>query len=143
MDRIDLHINTLENYADKAMLFTHLRARQNPSSSEAMRDQIVKARYFSLERNKKFGVEFNRDLTAQMLVEASGLTSEDFKRIINRVVPQSASPRSMMRSLRVARTLADLSYLDKITEAHVEKAWQWQPESAARERGDHTLGITI
>ena len=56
-------------------------------------------------------------------------------------IPQTASQRSLIRSVRIARTLADIHDREKINSSDLIQAWKWQPESAAHARGDFALGL--
>jgi predicted ATPase with chaperone activity len=101
-----------------------------------MKAKVQRARQQATERNKEFGCVVNRDLPATMIVAASGLSSAAFAATVNEVIPRSASNRSVLRSLRVARTLADVHERESICLWDVAQAWRWQAEEAAHERGE-------
>ena len=56
--------------------------------------------------------------------------------MVNRRIPRSASSRSVLRCLRVARTLADVEGSEVMREEDLDQAWRWQAERAAQDRGD-------
>ena len=141
LDRIDLHINVPESQTKSADLFLGLSERSSGSLTEKMRTAVSRAREQAYERNKAYGCRVNRDLPAAMLLAASGLSAGEFTAVVNGIIPRSASNRSVLRSLRVARTLADIHAREAIAAQDVAQAWSWQAEEAAHERGEmvHSL----
>ncbi|MBM4252623.1 MAG: ATP-binding protein [Deltaproteobacteria bacterium] len=141
LDRIDLHINVPETQANSADLLLGLSHRLPGSVTARMRTAVSRARQRAYERNRAFGCCVNRDLPATTLLEASGLAATDFAGVVNDVIPSSASNRSVMRCLRVARTLADIHDRETLSESDLVQAWRWQAEAAAHERGEmvHSL----
>lgn len=75
------------------------------------------------------------ELTAELL---SGATGREGERAIQAC--RSISARGLIRSLRVARTLADLDTVEAVGYEHFRQAVLWQAGAAALERGD--LGFT-
>jgi predicted ATPase with chaperone activity len=67
---------------------------------------------------------------------ASACTAEQFDSLLEIFIPLRLSNRAILRSLRVARTLADLDGSLAIRTQHVRKAVSWQAVMAARERGE-------
>jgi magnesium chelatase family protein len=137
LDRIDLHVNMPERPGTSAELLMRLAGRSPAAGPTArMREQVRAARAFAAVRNRRFGVEVNRDLPAHLLVAASGLTPDRFADLVGSAVPASASSRAVSRCLRVARTIADLGGRDAVSEADLAQAWSWQAEGAAVARGE-------
>ena len=142
LDRIDIHVNVPEVRAESSALFVRLAGGQAGQQTQRMRQRVSHARDLALARNAQFGIEFNRDLSAAQLLEASGLSASGFAKIVDEVVPRSASTRSVLRCLRVARTIADLENRPVVERTDVETAWGWQAEAAARARGDMARGLS-
>lgn len=136
LDRIDLHVNMPEPTHDTGAIFLRLQSREDADQTARMRRTVQKAREMAQERNRAFGVVFNADLKARDLVQASGLSPEVFGALVSARIPQTASSRSVLRCLRVARTLADIDGRPTLGEGDIDQAWHWQAEKAAQERGE-------
>lgn len=136
LDRIDIHLNMPEPEAASSGLFLQLATAAGLSQTQVLAARVVRAREFGLARNAQFAVSYNRDLAAQHMLKASGLNSPDFAQLVNAVIPRTASSRSALRALRVARTLADLEEVAAMRLSHLQTAWSWQAEPAARQRGE-------
>ncbi len=139
LDRIDMHINVSEPRQNAGEIFIALSDREIISRTDDMRKKVSQSLEYSISRNQKLGVNYNSELSAEQLVQVSGHHVKDFSKLIDRVIPSTASNRSMLRCLRVARTLADLDPSEKMLDSHLEKAWSWQAEPAAIARGESFL----
>ncbi len=137
LDRIDIHINFPEFNDDKSSILRALNP-QRESQTASMRNQVVAARKLAVERNREFGCLLNRDLKAQHLVRASGLAESEFGDLIEAKIKHGSSVRSVIKSLKVARTIADVDQSQVVQAQHFEQAWRWQHDNAARERGEIT-----
>ncbi len=137
LDRIDIHFAVREPSDDAAHLFLRLASGPNEKNKTLrLAEQVAEARAFSLHRNKKYGVEFNRDLASAHLVEASGLCDKQFRTLINRCFPKHQSNRANAKTIRVARTLADLAMSEAIREEDFVQACRWQAVNVARAVGE-------
>ncbi|MFK7827142.1 MAG: YifB family Mg chelatase-like AAA ATPase [Oligoflexales bacterium] len=142
LDRIDLHVNLFETKIDQSDILTKLHTKPaNSSQTATLKNKVYEARRFAKERNLRFKVSDNKNLSPDMLLNASGLQADEFKELIKSIVPKNLSQRSLVRSIQVARTLADLQQRSQICESDLKSALAWQAEAAARERGDFALGI--
>lgn len=141
LDRIDLHVNVPEPAEASADLFTQLASRGGSGRTAAMRLTVARARLMALDRNGRFDARFNCDLAPRYLVAATGLPPDIFASYVNRHVPKTATNRSIVRAVRVARTLADLDAADVVRPSDVAEAWSWQAEKAAQGRGEDVLGL--
>jgi len=140
LDRIDLHVRMPDQPGARSDIFLQLKEREGASLTRKLADTVRSARDFGAKRNEKIGARFNRDLKADQLVEASGLASLDFKKIVDSCTPKYATRRAVIRSLRVARTLADLETRENIQANHIMQAWKWLPDSSDRKE-DYAYGI--
>lgn len=143
LDRIDMHLNMPESAFDPATLLVQLAGETPINTTAILRQQVERTRAFAKARNKKFGIEFNSQLHAKTMLEVSHLTDADFARLISKHTPRGASQRALLRSLRVARTLADIDESRCIREQDLELAWKWQSEYAARERGEEAFRASM
>lgn len=137
LDRIDVHLNMPETSEATADLFLKLH---DPARSEGrtrrLADAVAAARAYAAGRNEAVGARYNRDLTAEHLVTVSGLAPARFATLVNETFPKTASRRSVIRSLRVARTLADLDGEPAIRREDLGLSWSWTAEGAAQGRGE-------
>ena len=140
MDRIDMHINVAEKKNDSAMLFDLIDQGTGDQTS-ALHTRVQECLAFNRERNKTIGCTFNSTIPARHLMTASNLSAVEFKRLLATKFLQTLSKRSLLKTLRVARTLADLDLSATLTPAHLQEAYTWQAESASRERGDFAIGL--
>lgn len=140
MQRIDMHINMPERHTDGSELMIELSRRgKGRSVTEQLRSQVVKAREIAYQRNRAFDGVMNGSLQGTHMLSVSGLDASDFRKLIQSVIPTGVSQRSLLRCLRVARTLADLKEKESIDSSDLELAWSWQPEPAAQVRGEEAL----
>lgn len=135
LDRIDLHINMPERTSSGGEMLLQLTSHEQNDTTAILRRKIMQARQFQIARNHQFGISFNRDLQAKDIITASGLPAAEFAKMIDSHLPKGLGNRTMLRSLRVARTLADIDLSEKIREADIKQAQFWQKDQAALDRG--------
>jgi magnesium chelatase family protein len=133
LERIDLHVRVAEPRAEASELFVRLGAPAKGRGRTArLRERVAAARAFARARNEALGCLVNGELRAEHLVVASGHEPAAFAALVDAATPRGASPRSLLRCLRVARTLADLGGEARVRERDLAQAWRWQAEAVAR-----------
>jgi magnesium chelatase family protein len=125
LDRIDLYVDVHE--IDHSRLLG--TAQTEPaSSSAAVRERIVLAR---AQQAKRFGssAKLNADMNNRELKSLANLSPEA-KQILDQAAKKfELSARAYMRTVKVARTIADLCNSDVITTSHIAEALQYRPHS--------------
>jgi magnesium chelatase family protein len=140
LDRIDVHINMPDKELNHENLFTSLSETSN-GQTQMMRERVNSARQFAADRNSAFGIRRNCDIPARHLKDVAKIGEQDFSAAIRCLSAQDCTRRSIVRSFRVARTIADLDESDNVAQRHWEKAAAWTAQAAARNRGELIGGI--
>ena len=133
-DRIDMQINMEEPTDQVASIFG--AATSQDSQTASMREVVARARDLAKSRFKTTGVLLNRDVSSRDILGTFGVDVTEALIWIERITPRHASARSLIRCLRVARSIADVAGRTQVESEDVECAWSWQAWSAARQRGD-------
>jgi magnesium chelatase family protein len=139
LDRIDLHFNMPETQNSGQSMFASLSSL--PGQTKTLSRIVEKARAFAMSRNRQFGRQLNDELSADELIPASKLGEAEFLKLIEPYAERSLTRRSLIRALRVARTLADLRSDDQLQPRDLAQAWSWQKEAVSQGRGDEAYGF--
>ena len=121
LDRIDLHLQV------PRVPFEKLES-QGSESSEKIRHRVNQARQKQEKRFAKYKILNNSEMSAQVVREICVLDNDSRSLIRQAVDTLHLSARGFHRVLKVARTIADLSGHEKITQAHIAEALQYRPK---------------
>jgi magnesium chelatase family protein len=129
LDRIDLHVDV------PPVPVADLRRREpepgdRESESAAVRERVERAREWQLERYAGLGIHSNAQLgprgTRRLQAEPAALG------LLERAAAAfHFSARAYHRTLRVARTIADLEGSEHAAAAHVSEALQYRAQTGA------------
>jgi magnesium chelatase family protein len=116
LDRIDMHIEV------PAVPFKELASGQNGTSSEQMRQDVLRARERQQARFRGTRARANAQMASRQIREFCRLDSECVALLKSSVQELGLSARAHDKVLRVARTIADLDDAPEITPAHLSEA---------------------
>lgn len=122
MERIDINVNMHPIGLSIAPGRKENKSAKTRSSAE-LRERVVNARRMQAERFKGIpGVTCNAQMTDAMLDDFCPLDSEGARRLERAALMNSYSPRMVKRTLRLARTIADVREHENILAEDVKEA---------------------
>jgi magnesium chelatase family protein len=122
MDRIDLHIDLPAVRVDK------LTSSGDIESSKEVRKRVQKARNIQTLRYKKTRMVCNSDLSSKDIKELAPLSDECLKLLRQAVISLHLSARTYFRTIKIARTIADLEGEKNISVSHIAESLQYRPK---------------
>lgn len=135
-DRLDLQVNMPEPTNQISSLL------QTPvafiGQTQRLQERVIAARKMAKSRLYLTGVHLNKDIPPGCIFAALKMPSDKAENLVTKVIPGHSGARSIIRCLRVARTIADIMGSDHVDGDHVAMAWSWQAVSAAKMRGELT-----
>jgi magnesium chelatase family protein len=124
LDRIDLHVNVP---AVNVRELSEERAKAGIETSEQIQRRIVSARRIQHLRFKEESIYSNAEMKNSHIKMYCKL-SKEVKQLLGRAgAAFQISARSYFKTIKVARTIADLDGLPQISTAHMAEALQYRP----------------
>ena len=124
LDRIDIH---LEVPAVKVEHLTSQSKIGNGESSSVIRKRVQKARNIQTKRFRKRGITTNAEMSNKDIKVFCFLSQDSLSLLRLAVEKMKLSARSYHRTLKLARTIADLEDSLDIKSSHIAEALQYRP----------------
>ena len=115
-DRIDICVEA------KAVELQELQSMEQSNTSKELKEQVMKARKMQEERYRGTSYFFNADLETKDIPAYCFLGEEEKKFMENVFHSLQLSARAYHRTLKVARTIADLAESEQIRKEHLTEA---------------------
>lgn len=122
LDRIDLHIEVPRVKFDK------LTSVNEGEKSQAIKERVQQARKIQQKRFANLPFITNSEMSSESVKTFCQLDNTSVSLMRNAVEQMHLSARAYFRILKLARTIADLSGLDKILTQHIAEALQYRPK---------------
>jgi magnesium chelatase family protein len=113
MDRIDV-VMRIDRVDPKSLV---RRGGRRGDNSETIARRVAESRRFALDHGRE-----NSLISGKELLEACSMTADARRFLENTARNDNLSGRAITRSLRVARTIADLDRSERVHERHVAEA---------------------
>jgi len=125
LDRIDIQINVPRLKAEELVTPTFLK---NQNEANQMRNQVLAARQIQRERFKVAGLNIltNSEAPSKNIEDLMNISKNALSLAKNIVEKNFISGRGYFRTLKVARTIADLENAAFVTEQHILEAFQYR-----------------
>ena len=120
LDRIDIFIET------PSLEYDELRERPNAETSAAIRERVNAAREVQRKRYVGTSLRCNAHITSKQLELYCALSPDCEKLMRDAFMRLTMTARSYDRTLRLARTIADLAHSGSIAPAHLAEAIQYR-----------------
>lgn len=98
-------------------------------SSSELREQVISARNIQLQRLKTTGKTSNAEMGNKEIEEFCQLEPSVAEILQKAVQRLDLSTRAYYRTLKLARTIADIEGIDNISQAHITEALSYRERS--------------
>jgi len=121
LDRIDIHIEV------PRLQFQKFNQAKPGESSKKIKERVEKVREIQTKRFSGIKAKTNSEISAKNIKELC-ILDEPAKKMIEHAVDQlKLSGRVYHKILKIARTIADLENVEKISQKHIAEALQYRP----------------
>ena len=123
-DRIDMWVHVGEMPPEQ--LTVNRKQRDEGTETKKARELVAQARARQRERFRKAGILTNADMKPKHLERFAGLSDEAERTLVAAAHSMKLSPRGYHRTIKLARTVADLAGSEAIDPPHMLEALQYR-----------------
>lgn len=120
LDRIDIHVDVAPVEIDK------LSQLSTGESSDKIRERVMDALELQKARFKNTKIRFNSEMNSSEVRKYCSVSEEGQQLLRQAVDKLSLSARAYFKTIKVARTIADLSQDKNISHIHIAEALQYR-----------------
>lgn len=124
MDRIDIHLEV--PYVD----VEKLTGEDISESSKMIRDRVTRARKIQEQRFKNEGIITNSEMNNVLIKKHCKITAEALELLKLAISQMNLSARGYHRTLKLSRTIADLSESENILAEHIAEALTYRAKES-------------
>lgn len=124
MDRIDIHLSISSVEPHKLV-----GVKSNAEKSKIIQKRVQKARDIQTKRYTKEKINCNAELSSKLVKKYCELNQDCMAILRSAVATMNLSARSFNKTIKVARTIADLAGVEKISKVHISEALQYRPKN--------------
>ncbi|MBR2548324.1 MAG: YifB family Mg chelatase-like AAA ATPase [Eubacterium sp.] len=118
MDRIDIHLDL------RGVAYSDLEKKDGMSTAE-MQEMVLRARSTQLNRFRDAGIELNSQMTDKMIKKYVRMETDGETLMKSAYESLKLSPRTMMRTIKVAQTISDLYGKECVGADEISEALQY------------------
>ena len=126
LDRIDIHLDVPTVKVEK---LTQQSNSESTEGSSTIRKRVQKARDIQTKRFRNLKITSNSEMGNKEIKAFCVLDENSIKLLSLAVVKMNLSARSYNRTIKLARTIADLEGLNKINSTHIAQALLYRPRN--------------
>jgi magnesium chelatase family protein len=121
LDRIDLHIKVSD------LKIEDIFSKSRSENSNSIKNRVLAARALQAKRYESYKIKTNSQLDGQSLYEYAMPTDEGLEMLNKAVEKFKFSMRGYNRTLKIARTIADLDNSPLVKKIHIAEALSYRP----------------